>query len=109
MTRAIGLGLTVMLLAACAQLRWTRDGMVPAELPADLAYCRQAAWQEAWLESWHRQFHVVPRVVRGQDGRLYYAERRPFGLDGDTLFRELDLTNFCMRAKGYELTPAPSP
>ncbi|MBM3491176.1 MAG: hypothetical protein FJX68_12140 [Alphaproteobacteria bacterium] len=98
-----------MLLAGCTPVHWTRQGLVPAETQADLAYCRQAAWQEAWLESWRRQFHAPPKVVRGRDGRIYYVERHPFGYDGDALFRELDLTNFCMRAKGYELTRVPGP
>ena len=93
-------------LAACAPVQWTRNGLVAAEAEADYAYCRRAAQQEAWLQTWRRQFHEPPAVVRGRDGRIYYVER-PFGDLGVTMFRELDLTNFCMRAKGYELTPAP--
>jgi hypothetical protein len=108
--------LPVLLLSAvaCTPLYWVRADTEPQQLEQDMALCRQQAWREASWRSWlYRPFG--PTVIQDLHGRRVLVwPYSPFGDPfGDRFFEESRLTDFCMRAKGYELVPAdkiqPSP
>jgi len=100
------------LLVACGPpMAWTKPGVTPQEAAQDSTYCRQAAWREAWATS------RFDRLGAFGPGPLYdpYRQRWVFvpsygsRLGGGDPFQEMRLQSFCMRAKGYALTPlAPS-
>lgn len=93
-------------LAGCTPMRWDHSSLGPEAANADYAACQRAALFEARELAWRQSFMSFPRYVRGRDGRLYRAEE-PFGAfgRGDSLMYEQQLTNFCMRNKGYQLVP----
>jgi len=96
-------------LAACATppRAWEKEGSTPQTTGMDLVDCRRAARQEA--------FYEVPYLGVGGFSRFgpYYGYARPFrpywGYWGADLRydREIRLTAFCMRNKGYELVTLP--
>jgi hypothetical protein len=88
-------------------MQWVKDGAVPATeaLEQDASTCRQHAWREAQYNAWaYRPYGWAPyaggRPFIG--GWPYGAWGYPFS---DPFFEEARLTDFCMRAKGYELVP----
>lgn len=101
------IALVLLALAGCTPMQWVRPDATPEELSQDLARCRQDAWREAqWRSFLYRPFGST--VVVDQRGRRFIVPYSTFGDPfGDTLFEESRLTNFCMRAKGYELLPEP--
>jgi hypothetical protein len=108
--------LPVLLLGvvACTPLYWVRSDTEPQQLEQDMTHCRQQAWREASWRSWlYRPFG--PTVIQDLHGRRVLVwPYSPFADPlGDRFFEESRLTDFCMRAKGYELVPAdkiqPSP
>ena len=93
-------------LTACAtQPRvWEKEGATPQTTSVDLVDCRRAARQEA--------FYEVPYLGIGGFSRFgpYYGYRpiRPYLGGADLRYdREVRLTAFCMRTKGYELVTLP--
>lgn len=89
------------LLAACTPMQWQHASMGVAPSQGEVNECNQAASYEA-----HRQAFMY------DFGRpRYYG--RPWGpwprySSSDRFFLERDLFDYCMRAKGYRLVPAPS-
>jgi hypothetical protein len=111
---SLAMSLAVLLAAACTPLQWVRQDANPAQLEQDMAQCQQQAWREA---SWRSFYYpsLGPALIHDVRGRRvlvwpYSPFSDPFG---DRFFEESRLTQFCMRAKGYELVPAetiqPSP
>jgi hypothetical protein len=94
----------LVLLAACAELRWHKDGADAATLDGDLVECRLQARAQA-----RRHIPVLapdtPRVV-GADARGQPIMGTSRQLDADRTLLEHDLMRDCMRGKGYELVPA---
>lgn len=97
-------------LAACAGSPrvWEKEGATPQTTGADLVECRRAARQEAFYEASYSGFGGFSRF-----GPYYGYRRGPYFWGGSDLQfdREVRLTAFCMRNKGYELVtlpPAPS-
>jgi hypothetical protein len=94
--------------AACAPMEWTKSDAAPEELQADMKACREQAWREAsWI--WPNQYGgISPMLYSDPLGRrllswpLYTPFADPYG---DRFMQEARLTDFCMRAKGYELSP----
>jgi len=93
-------------LAACATPPrvWEKEGATPQTTGIDLVECRRAARQEA--------FYEVPYLGIGGFSRFgpYYGYRpiRPYWGGADLRYdREVRLTAFCMRTKGYELVTLP--
>lgn len=91
-------------LAACGPpLAWHRAGTPLPDRVADLDACREQAAREAFFQESQDRFH----------GLLHYRHFDRFGrydpfalpLHDRTFFRENRLTDFCMRAKGYQLQP----
>ncbi len=95
-------------LAACAPMDWTRGDATPEQITADLRACRDQAWRES---SWSSLAYGVwgpPLLADPFFGRRYlgWPYTSPFGDPfGDRFLEESRLTNFCMRAKGYDLAP----
>ncbi len=96
----------VLGVAACAPMQWVKEDASPAELQADMAACRQAAWRESWFRSWHYR-PITPLLIRDAMGRPFYLwPHGPF-YDPfyDPFLEESRLTQFCMESKGYRLVP----
>ena len=76
-------------------------------MEADMRACRDQAFRET---SWYGYaYYGPPGPLAYYDpfGRLYaWPYLSPFADPwGDRFLEEARLTNFCMRAKGYELSP----
>lgn len=98
----------LLALAGCAPMDWTRSDATPEQMETDMRACRDQAWREAsW--SWPNQYGGIgPLVYADPLGRrlLAWPYYSPFADPyGDRFMAEARLTDFCMRAKGYELTP----
>lgn len=108
--------LLLILLAAggCTPMYWVKQDAGPEQIQQDAAQCRQEAWREASWRSWFYR-PLGPTVVQDLHGRRFLVWPHSMFGDpfGDRFFEESRLTQFCMRAKGYELVPAdkiqPSP
>ena len=100
----------VLLAAGCTPMQWVRpDSPPPQQIDADIQHCQAEAWSEA---AWRyppssRGYGAWP--YRDPLGRRFIGY--PYGAFGDPFgdrdMEEQRLLNFCMRAKGYELVPAP--
>ena len=79
--------------AACAlpQTRWEKDGADEVLTANDLGYCRAAARNEA--------FSAYPYGF----GSPFYGFPRSLAWEENRSMAESRLSQFCMRAKGYEL------
>lgn len=103
-----------LLLAGCGPpLVWDRPQTAAADLQLDLRECRGMARQQAFAESWPSFYSPYGFYRHGfYDRRGGFVPYAPFGgpfgdpfLERD--FREASLHEFCMKARGYRLTPAP--
>lgn len=104
----LALPVLLLTLAGCTQMQWVRQDASPELLSQDLGQCRQQAWREAqWRSFMYRPFGSS--LAFDRFGRPiffpYSAFADPFG---HTLVEESRLTDFCMRAKGYDLVPVES-
>ena len=94
--------LAALMVSGCAPLQWVKADAAPQQIEQDLTQCRQEAWREA---RWHGFLSrplgptLSGRPFLGWRGSMFGD---PFG---DEFMEESRLTDFCMRAKGYELTP----
>lgn len=106
MMRAMLLSVAVLALSACTPLQWMREGVVPdpTVLEKDSTTCRQDAWREAQYRSWAYR-SSGPMVLRDGGVRRFVVWPYGYGAYADPFFDEARLTDFCMRAKGYELVP----
>jgi hypothetical protein len=93
----------VVLVAACAEMQWSKDGAAPADLERDLAGCREQAHVQAERQSVPHA--AGPRIV-GVDAAGRPIVSQPERIDGDRFLAERDLTRHCMGRKGYKLAPA---
>lgn len=82
-------------LAACAEFRWHKAGVDPAELAADLSACRKLAQERS-----QRMWGTAPQP--NMDPR--------FGPSGpsqaDLRLQESQAVDACMRQRGYVLAPS---
>jgi hypothetical protein len=86
---------------ACTPMQWQHGALGVAPSETEVGECNQSAYFEAQRQAFYRDF-AWPR---------YYG--RPWGpwpryTTGDRFFLERDLFDYCMRAKGYRLVPAPA-
>lgn len=91
--------------SACTPVQWQNQTSGVAPSQAELGECNQAAYYEAQRQAFFYD-----------SGWPYMSGwRRPYGpwsryyTSNDRFFRERDLFDFCMRAKGYRLVPVPEP
>lgn len=103
------LGLAPFLLAlglvACTPVRWEHPLTGTTRTQADLADCGHLAIQESWRSAPTDPLFNVPRVHRLPNGQTVYDPAPHFA--NDAYANTGELRSFCMRAKGYELVPAP--
>ena len=99
--------LVLLAASACAPMQWTKSDAAPGELEADMRACRDQAWREAgWAPAWYGP--IGPLAYYDTFGRrMYpYPYYGPFADPyGSRFIEESRLTDFCMRAKGYQLEP----
>jgi len=97
----------LVLVSGCASVAWTKPGVTAEEFAADRRQCQQDAWQEAnwryldrtYLSGGRWSYHK--KLGRPLIGYPY----APFGDPiGERYIQETRFADFCMRAKGYELT-----
>lgn len=100
------LPLLAVLLAGCGpSLEWTRPNTSLAQARQDSAECASLASEQAYRERFFygSSFFGMPGPYRGGFGPFPYA-----GYRDDVMWqsrRESDLQDFCLRARGYALTP----
>jgi hypothetical protein len=99
-----------VLVSACTPMEWVKPDTTAEQLRDDAIYCQQEAWREARLRGWYNR-PFAPVFIRDPSGRAvmgwpYGPAGDPFG---DPYLEENRLTQFCMRAKGYELQPVEKP
>lgn len=97
----------LLLVGGCASVEWTKPGVTAEQFAADRRQCQQDAWQEAnWLVldrtySYGGRWVYPDPLGRPLIGYPYAPFGDPFG---ERYLQETRLADFCMRAKGYELT-----
>jgi hypothetical protein len=96
-----------LVLAACAQNPWTKQGATGEELRADQRACELAATQEVQRRQSRSASTMGPAVVGGQTGsesrRTNTTPQGPFADQRGTQLSEEDrLIAECMRGRGYE-------
>ena len=94
----------LLLTAACAELRWHKDGADAASLERDLAECRQQAQAQAERMAMPHA-GTGPRIV-GVDALGRPIVSQPERLESERFLAEQDLARHCMGLKGYKLVPA---
>lgn len=106
----IAIAALALLLPACAQMQWVKEGAAPAQLQADLAQCEQYAWQESFARSMF-YYPMAPAVVHDSlSRRMHIYPYGPFADPfGYRFMEEGRLANFCMRSKGWQLEEVPKP
>lgn len=90
-------------------MQWTRADATPEQVEADMRTCRQEAWREAgWSSLGYYGAFGPPLFVDPFFGRRFigWPHYSPFADPfGNRFLEESRLTDFCMRAKGYQLAP----
>jgi hypothetical protein len=92
----------LLLITACAEMQWSKDGTGPDDRERDLAACRGQAQSQAERQSVPHP--GGPRIV-GVDRLGRPIVSQPEQLDGERFMAERDLTRHCMGRKGYRLVP----
>ncbi len=96
--------LLLVLLSACAPMRWEKPDTISDIANQDLSECRESARLRAFREGPHFYYGFgPPYLVCDRRGRAYFY--RPYYPDSDRFLREHSLTNLCMQEKGYKLVP----
>jgi len=93
----------------CAPMEWVKADATPEQAAEDSKQCQDVAWREANLR-WARYYGAYgPMQYQDSIGRRFLVwPWGPFSDPyGDRYLEESRLTNYCMRAKGYELRNAP--
>ncbi|WP_298721903.1 hypothetical protein [uncultured Ferrovibrio sp.] len=98
----------VLTLAGCGpQMEWTKPNVSMMEAEADTAECARLARDQAFRESYSMPFAYYPWSPYGFPRYRRYS----YGPFDDPFMsrmqREHELRSFCLRARGYSLTPVP--
>lgn len=106
--RLLAAAALVSLAAGCTPMQWVKADARPEEFERDMTECRQQAFREAHSRFWYRH-PIGPTVFRDSLGRPFVVwPTGPFNDPfSDQFMEESRLTDFCMRAKGWDLVPAP--
>ena len=95
-------------LTACTPMEWVRPDATPQPVEADAVQCQQEAWREA--NNYYLGYRAFgPWMYRDAFSRpfLFHPVGPFYDPTSDRYLEEQRLANFCMRAKGYDLAPAP--
>ncbi len=76
-----------------------------SRLNEDASECDHVARQEAFRATAFSS--LQPRFVRGRDGRLYSVRPSFHELEMERWHAERNLSDFCLRSRGYRLVPVP--
>lgn len=102
----------LLAVAACASMEWTRGDASSEQREADMTACRDLARREATRMAWGGYYYyyggIGPPGYMDPFGPRTYAwpYYSPFADPyGYRFLEEARLSDFCMRARGYELTP----
>ncbi len=87
-------------LAACTPMHYERPGAAPGQIALDERQCSDLAARQAFLYS---PYPFGPSSYMMRNPSAYLAWRNQVELD--ELQAGRDLTDFCMRARGYQLVP----
>jgi hypothetical protein len=104
--RRAWIAFVAVLATGCTPMQWVRDDATPEQVAGDFRQCQQAAWQEENTRT--MGFSAFsPWISRDAFGRPFmFQPAGPFyDPYSDRYMDEQRLANFCMRAKGYALTP----
>jgi hypothetical protein len=93
--------LLAALLAACTPMQWQHASLGVAPSQAEVGECNQSAFYEAQRQAFLYDFGW-PRYYGP------WGPRWPRYSSSDRFFLERDLFDYCMRARGYRLVPAPN-
>lgn len=96
-------GAAATAVAACTPVEWQYAGTGMPAPAAELSDCDRSAYYEAQQQAFFYGF-TRPRYFVGRDGQLHY-DPWLWPNYNDTFFLERQLFDYCMRAKGYRLTP----
>ncbi len=102
--------LLTLFIAGCAPLQWVRPDTDARQLAADQRACEADAYREVQMRYARSAGVMGPAVVGGPTGsqarRFNTSPQGPFADQrGTQLFDETQLTNECMRSKGYKQEP----
>jgi hypothetical protein len=101
MRRALAAGALCLGLAACGTpARWEKPGADEDAVKRDMTACRVAARDEAM-----RNYYPFAGPLFGFRYGLLWQQQA----ESNRFVAENNLTNFCMRNKGYELVPVAKP
>lgn len=93
------------LAGGCQTFAWNKPGVTTGLTQQDRQECSRLAAQQAFRDYGFRVDPFPPRFTdRPGDPRIAAYRRN---LELDRMSHEAQLQNFCMRARGYELVPAP--
>ena len=96
------------LLAACGPpMEWSKPNVTLAEAQMDQAECRALARDQAFRDSFYGSAFMGRGFGPGYPWSPYGRSYSPFYYDSfmNRSQREYDLQSFCLRARGYRLTP----
>jgi hypothetical protein len=88
---------------ACTPMQWQHQALGVTPSQAEVGECNQSAFYEANRQAFFYDF-AWPRYYYGRPGHRPW----PRYSSSDRFFLERDLFDYCMRAKGYRLVPAPN-
>ena len=89
-----------VLVAGCTPMQWHQPGVSEAEFHHDAAECNALAREQAYRQSPYPRLHW-PHTTHRFDGPSFGRDTLAWRLQ-----RERDLYDFCLRSRGYRLTPA---
>jgi len=93
----------LVLLGACTEMRWEKDGVDLATDNQDWTDCRNQAYQSAARQTWY--LDPFPRTFLWHDqyGRPVAIYR--YWPNSDRFMLEQEYLNSCLRQRGYRLVP----
>jgi hypothetical protein len=95
MLRATAFAALALLIVGCTPVQWQHASLGTPPSADELGYCNHSAYYEAQRQAFFDDF-AWP-----------YYRRYPYGFHPyrNQFFRERDLFDYCMRARGYQLVP----
>lgn len=96
---------SAVLASGCQNYTWNKPGVTVALAQQDQLECSRLAAQQAFRDYAFRNDPFSSRFIDRRGDPRTTTYRR--SLELDRMSHEAELQSFCMRARGYELVPAP--